>query len=246
MMLNQVATKYGPPSNPVATKSIDIVNGLYSVILGTGSGNDQAIEPGIFNGITPYMEIGVNTTTLPRTRITSVPFSIISNNLSSSAWASPGAIGSAAANSGTFTALTVGTTTNTYTFPSEDGNGGQVLTTDGSGGTTWATPTQGTVTSVTGTAPISSTGGATPAISISAATTSAAGSMSATDKTKLDGIATGANYYWHPIGDGNLHVPATGTTNAGKVLTAGANAGSLSWETPSVKWNSCTIWCCSQ
>ena len=48
------------------------------------------------------------------------------------------------------------------------------------------------VTSVTGTAPIVSSGGNTPAISISAATTSAAGSMSAADKTKLDGIAAGA------------------------------------------------------
>jgi len=48
------------------------------------------------------------------------------------------------------------------------------------------------VTSVGFTAPISSSGGLTPAISISAATTSAAGSMSSTDKTKLDGVATGA------------------------------------------------------
>ncbi len=56
---------------------------------------------------------------------------------------------------------------------------------------TWAAPAGG-VTSVTGTTPIASSGGATPAISISAATTGAAGSMSAADKTKLDGIATGA------------------------------------------------------
>lgn len=53
--------------------------------------------------------------------------------------------------------------------------------------------TTGTVTSVSGTAPISvATGTSTPAISISAATTLAAGSMSSTDKTKLDGIASGA------------------------------------------------------
>ena len=39
--------------------------------------------------------------------------------------------------------------------------------------------------------------------------------------------------YSHPTGDGNLHVPATGTTNNEKVLTAGATAGSLSWATPS-------------
>lgn len=35
--------------------------------------------------------------------------------------------------------------------------------------------------------------------------------------------------YSHPTGDGNLHVPATGTTNNGKVLKAGATAGSAAW-----------------
>ena len=65
-----------------------------------------------------------------------------------------------------------------------------------------------------------------------AATTAAAGLMSAADKTKLDGIAAQANKYAHPSGDGNLHVPATGTSNSGKVLTAGATAGSLSWTAP--------------
>lgn len=35
--------------------------------------------------------------------------------------------------------------------------------------------------------------------------------------------------YTHPDGDGNLHVPATGTTNEGKVLMAGATAGSMAW-----------------
>jgi hypothetical protein len=33
--------------------------------------------------------------------------------------------------------------------------------------------------------------------------------------------------------DGNLHVPATSTTNSGRVLTAGATAGALSWVAPS-------------
>jgi hypothetical protein len=60
------------------------------------------------------------------------------------------------------------------------------------------TSNAGTVTGVTGTAPIVSSGGTAPAISISAATTSAAGSMSSADKTKLDGIATGANNYVLP------------------------------------------------
>lgn len=49
------------------------------------------------------------------------------------------------------------------------------------------------------------------------------------EKNKLAGIAEGANNYVHPNGDGNLHVPATGTTNNGKVLTVGTTAGSLSW-----------------
>jgi hypothetical protein len=50
----------------------------------------------------------------------------------------------------------------------------------------------GTVTGVSGTAPIVSSGGTAPAISISAATASVPGSMSAADKSKLDGVASGA------------------------------------------------------
>lgn len=63
------------------------------------------------------------------------------------------------------------------------------------------------------------------------ASTTANGLMSSSDKTKLNGIATNANNYSHPTGDGNLHVPATGTTNNGKFLKAGSTAGSLSWQT---------------
>ena len=70
------------------------------------------------------------------------------------------------------------------------------------------------------------TGGAAHANVIAAG---AAGFMTGADKTKLDGVATGANNYTHPAGDGNLHVPATGTTNDGLFLKAGATAGSLSW-----------------
>lgn len=62
-----------------------------------------------------------------------------------------------------------------------------------------------------------------------------AGLMSGADKTKLDGIAVGANLYVHPAGDGSLHVPATGTANAGKVLKAGSTAGIVAWST--VDWS---------
>lgn len=49
-------------------------------------------------------------------------------------------------------------------------------------------------------------------------------------KDKLDNIEEGANNYTHPTGDGNLHVPATGTTNNGNVLIAGNTEGSISWK----------------
>jgi hypothetical protein len=66
----------------------------------------------------------------------------------------------------------------------------------------------GTVTSVTGTAPISvSNGTSTPAISIAAATTSAAGTMSSTDKTRLDD-ASGVNGLVKCNGSGNFSAAA--------------------------------------
>ena len=52
--------------------------------------------------------------------------------------------------------------------------------------------------------------------------------IKSTLKAYFDGLY---NNYTHPTGDGNLHVPATGTTNNGKVLKAGATAGSISWGT---------------
>ncbi len=76
--------------------------------------------------------------------------------------------------------------------------------------------TTGTVTGVTGTAPIVSSGGTAPAISISAATTSAAGSMSSADKTKLDGIASGAT-----ANTGTVTSVATSGTVSGITLTGG-------------------------
>ena len=60
----------------------------------------------------------------------------------------------------------------------------------------------------------------------SAATTSAAGFMSAADKTKLDGIATGANKYVHPTTSGNKHIPAGGSS--GQILRW-ASDGTAQW-----------------
>lgn len=57
----------------------------------------------------------------------------------------------------------------------------------------------GTVVSVGATAPIVSSGGTAPIISITAATTGAAGSMSAIDKIKLDGLAAQVNSDWNSV-----------------------------------------------
>lgn len=59
---------------------------------------------------------------------------------------------------------------------------------------------------------------------------SATTAVAKSDITAL-GIPGQDTAYTHPTGDGNKHVPATGTTNNGKVLTAGSTAGALSWTT---------------
>ena len=66
----------------------------------------------------------------------------------------------------------------------------------------------------------------------STATQTENGLLSAEDKEKLDGIAAGANKYTHPATDGNKHVPATGTTNDGKILMAGSTSGNFAWKHP--------------
>lgn len=82
------------------------------------------------------------------------------------------------------------------------------------------------VASVAGTPPIVSSGGTSPTISINAATISAAGSMSAADKTKLDGIAAGAevnqNAFSNFAVSGQSPVVADSTTDT-LTLVAGSN-----------------------
>lgn len=59
--------------------------------------------------------------------------------------------------------------------------------------------------------------------SITAATNTKDGLMTKEHVVKLESVEP------HPKGDGNLHVPATGTNNAGKVLKAGTGAGNIQW-----------------
>lgn len=86
---------------------------------------------------------------------------------------------------------------------------------------TFAPPSDGTtkVTAVGASSPITSTGGTTPAIGISPATTAAAGSMSATDKLKIDSVAFGAQV--------NSVVSVAGKTGA-VTLTASDVSGAVS------------------
>ena len=58
------------------------------------------------------------------------------------------------------------------------------------------------------------------------ASASAAGLMSAADKSKLDGIAAGANKYTHPASAGNKHIPAGGSS--GQILRWSAD-GTAAW-----------------
>lgn len=79
------------------------------------------------------------------------------------------------------------------------------------------------VTDVTATAPITSTGGTTPDIAITPATTSTAGSLSAADKTKLDGIPATTLYglYAQTVQSATIN-----TTGEQSIL--GTGVGSLS------------------
>ena len=62
--------------------------------------------------------------------------------------------------------------------------------------------------------------------STAVATTSANGLMSSTDKSKLNGIATGANAYSHPTTSGNKHIPSGGSS--GQILRWSSD-GTATW-----------------
>lgn len=66
----------------------------------------------------------------------------------------------------------------------------------------------------------------TNATTTAVATTSSNGLMSGTDKSKLDGIASGANAYTHPTTSGNKHIPSGGSS--GQILRWSAD-GTAVW-----------------
>ena len=114
----------------------------------------------------------------------------------------------------------IATSANNYVHPNHTGD----VTSTGDGATVIGT------NKVTN-AMLSTIGTATIKGRITAATGNVEDLTAANVRTIIN-VADGANNYIHPTGDGNLHVPATSTTNNGNVLTAGSTAGSLSWSTP--------------
>jgi hypothetical protein len=133
----------------------------------------------------------------------------------------------------------------TLTFPSTDGNNGEVLQTDGSGGLSWATTGSGTVTSVGFVAPIGFS------VAYSPVTTSGAIELGyaagyqgflTSQSTKLSGIATGAevnnsDLYIIACSDettalttgtakATFRMPAAGTLTAVRASVTTAPAGS--------------------
>lgn len=78
-----------------------------------------------------------------------------------------------------------------------------------------------TLTAAAGSVTISSTN-----TTYGVATTSSNGLMSSSDKTKLDGIDTGANNYVHPTTSGNKHIPSGGSS--GQILRWSAD-GTAVW-----------------
>lgn len=150
----------------------------------------------------------------------------------------------------------IATGANNYTHPSTAGNkhipaggaSGQVLKWSADGTAAWGTDNNTTYSDMTAaTADKSGTHGLVPApaagaqgkylrgdgtwqsppnTTYGAASTSNDGLMSKGDKTKLDGIATGANNYVHPSTAGNKHIPAGGTS--GQVLRWSAD-GTAAW-----------------
>jgi hypothetical protein len=103
----------------------------------------------------------------------------------------------------------------TITISNLAGAGTRMVVADANGLLSSAAFPAGTVTGVTGTLPIVSSGGAAPDISINAATTTTAGSMSSSDKTKLDGLSQ----VWTQAG-ANLYPTTTTTTDVGIGLSA--------------------------
>jgi hypothetical protein len=167
---------------------------------GTGATTRQDAMDALAGAVTSGQYLRGNGTDVVMSAIQAADVPTLNQNTTGTASNVTGTV--AVANGGTGATTAAAALTNLGAYPATNPNG--------------YTSNTGTVTGVSGTAPIISSGGTAPAISISAATTSAAGSMSAADKTKLDGIASGAT-----ANTGTVTSVATSGTVSGLTLTGG-------------------------
>jgi hypothetical protein len=120
------------PLTGVVTKLVDVSNGLYSVYLGTGVGDDIPITAAMIEGHSPWLEMKIGEDTFQRIALSAVPFALLCNQLSANAWQNPGAIGQTTPNTGKFTSLETGGLK--VTTGALDG---KVLTSDADGNASW-------------------------------------------------------------------------------------------------------------
>lgn len=82
----------------------------------------------------------------------------------------------------------------------------------------------GSIDSVTASSPLISSGGVNPNISIQAATGAQNGYMSAADKSKLDGVASGATANTGTVTSVGMSVPTGFSVSGGTITTSGTHA----------------------
>ena len=134
------------PAPAFYSENINVDDGLYTVVLGTGTGDNNRFTKDHFpEGEISWLEITVNGTTLPRTQLTNVPFALKASYLSETGWSNPGDLGGTAPAAATVTSLRVNSGADQYSFPISKGSNGQILVSDANGDLAWSSSWNGGV-----------------------------------------------------------------------------------------------------
>lgn len=215
-----------------------VVNGLDAIITelrrlasATNNGLMSSSDFNKLNNVTTYVStLGAVTTSATNNTITVTTYNPATGTNSTTTLTFPSATTSlaglmSAADKAKLDGIAAGA--NNYTHPNSGVTAGtyKSVTVNAAGHVTAGTnPTTLSGYGITDAAPSSHVGATGTAHGV--ATTSVNGFMSSTDKTKLDGVATGANNYVHPTTAGNKHIPSGGAT--GNILVYSAD-GTAVW-----------------